>query len=223
MLVIVFFRGKGGSKGQCSRSTLFDPLNILTLNRQASTNRNTEVEGPGTRPSKHGSGSVSFMTTNERLTNTSETPPTVNEVYLHLHTVNHDGVTFIDTRSAAKLQRRRLEFTQATPDQPVDDEAVYFNVAGECSKRRVYGLRSLGRKERRYADPCASTSQMPEMVPRSEFDSVAKQLRQVVAFMQRQFGMTMDEAGLSQPQPPPPPPPPHDQQQPPQIDPTDPP
>ncbi|KAK9093475.1 hypothetical protein Syun_028386 [Stephania yunnanensis] len=59
---------------------------------------------------------------------------------------------------------------------------------------------------------------MPEMVPRSEFDSVVEQLRQ--AFMQRQFGITMDGAGLSQPQPPPPP---HEQQQPPQIDPADPP
>ncbi|KAK9125517.1 hypothetical protein Scep_014363 [Stephania cephalantha] len=107
-------------------------------------------------------------------------------------------------RFYAKLQRRCLEMPQATPDQPVDDEAVYFNVAGECPKGRVYGLRSLGRKKRRYTDPGASTSQMLEMVPRSEFDSVVEQLRQVVAFMQRQFGMTMDGAGLSQPQPPPP-------------------
>ncbi|KAK9150040.1 hypothetical protein Syun_008349 [Stephania yunnanensis] len=58
------------------------------------------------------------------------------------------------------------------------------------------------------------------MVPRSEFDSVVEQLRQVVEFMQRQFGMTMNRAGLSQPQPPPPP---HEQQQPPQTNPTDPP
>ncbi|KAK9167347.1 hypothetical protein Scep_002538 [Stephania cephalantha] len=52
-----------------------------------------------------------------------------------------------------KLQRRRLELTQATLDQPVDDEAVYLNVARECPKGRVYGLGSLGRKKRRYADP----------------------------------------------------------------------
>ncbi|KAK9128176.1 hypothetical protein Syun_016973 [Stephania yunnanensis] len=65
------------------------------------------------------------------------------------------------------LERRRLEPTQATPDQPVDDEAVYFNAAGECPKGRVYGLKSLGRKRRRYADLGASTSQMPEMVARS--------------------------------------------------------
>ncbi|KAK9112045.1 hypothetical protein Scep_019564 [Stephania cephalantha] len=136
-------------------------------------------------------------------TNSSETPPTVNELYLHLHTVNHDGMTFIDTRSERfydRLQRRRLELTQATPDQPVDDEAVYLNVA----------------------DPSASTSQMPKMVPRAEFDIVADQLQKVMAFMHQQFGMTMDGAGISQPQPPPPPPP-HDQQQPPQIDPADPP
>ncbi|KAK9095001.1 hypothetical protein Scep_026470 [Stephania cephalantha] len=77
----------------------------------------------------------------------------------------------------AKLQRRRQELIQATPNQPVDDEAVYYNVAGECPKGRVYGLGSLGRKKRIYADPGASTSQLPEMVPRSEFDSVAEQLR----------------------------------------------
>ncbi|KAK9140865.1 hypothetical protein Scep_010546 [Stephania cephalantha] len=76
----------------------------------------------------------------------------------------------------AKLQRRRQELTQATPDQLVDDEAVYYNVAGEYPRGRVYGLGSLGRKKRRYANPGASTSQMPEMVPRSEFDSVAEQL-----------------------------------------------
>ncbi|KAK9118817.1 hypothetical protein Scep_016910 [Stephania cephalantha] len=200
---------------------------FLARSRQATTNRNTEVEGPGTGPSKHGGGSVSFVTTNERLTDSSETPPTVNELYLHLHTVNHDGMTFIDTRSKRfydRLQRRRQELTQATPDQSVDDEAVYLNVAGECPKGRVYGLGSLGRKKRRYADPGASTSQMPEMVLRAEFDIVVEQLRKVMEFMHQHLGMTMDGAGLSQPTPPPPPPPPpHDQQQPPQIDPADPP
>ncbi|KAK9125532.1 hypothetical protein Scep_014378 [Stephania cephalantha] len=62
----------------------------------------------------------------------------------------------------AKLQRRRQEPTQTTPDQPVDDEAVYYKVAGECPKGRVNGLGSLGRKKRRYADADASTSQNNE-------------------------------------------------------------
>ncbi|KAK9140602.1 hypothetical protein Scep_010283 [Stephania cephalantha] len=118
----------------------------------------------------------------------------------------------------AKLQRRHQELTQATPDQP-----VYFKVAGKCLKRSVYGLGSLGRKKRIYADPSASTSQVSPMVPRSEFDNVAKQLRQVVRFMLSQFGMTMDRVGLSQPPPPPPspPPPPHELQEA-QTDPADP-
>ncbi|KAK9129848.1 hypothetical protein Sjap_010335 [Stephania japonica] len=162
------------------------------------------------------------------LTDSSETPPSVNDLYLHLHTVNHDRTTFIDTRSERfydRLQSRRQELTQATPEQSVDDEAVYLNVAGECSKGRVYGLGSVGRKKRRYGTPGASTSQTPDVVPRAEFNVVAEQLRKVMNFMYQRLGMDMDEIGLAQqqPPPPPPPPPPHDQQQPPQIDPADPP
>ncbi|KAK9135659.1 hypothetical protein Syun_014989 [Stephania yunnanensis] len=58
----------------------------------------------------------------------------------------------------AKHQRRRQELTQTTPDQPVDDEAVYYKVAGDYPKGCVYSLRSLWRKKRRYVDPDASTS-----------------------------------------------------------------
>ncbi|KAK9098771.1 hypothetical protein Syun_025816 [Stephania yunnanensis] len=64
----------------------------------------------------------------------------------------------------AKLQRRRQELTQTTPDQSVDDEAVYYKVAGECPKGRVYSLRSLGRKKRTYVDPDASTSQQRKYI-----------------------------------------------------------
>ncbi|KAK9116379.1 hypothetical protein Sjap_015326 [Stephania japonica] len=197
--------------------------------RQATQNRNTEVEGPGTGPSKHGGGSVSFATTQERLADSSETPPSVNDLYLHLHTVNHDRTTFIDTRSERFYDRlqsaRRRGGDPATPEQSVDDEAVYLNVAGECSKGRVYGLGSVGRKKRRYGTPGASTSQTPDVVPRAEFDVVAEQLRKVMNFMHQHLGMDMDEIGLAQQQPPPPPPtpPPHDQAMPPQIDPADPP
>ncbi|KAK9102906.1 hypothetical protein Sjap_020160 [Stephania japonica] len=105
---------------------------FLARSSQATANRNTEVEGPGTGPSKHSGGSVSFVTTQERL-----------------------------------APEEMSELTCATPDQSVDDEAVYLNVAGECPKGRVYGLGSLRRKKRRYADPGASTSEMPDMVPRA--------------------------------------------------------
>ncbi|KAK9085373.1 hypothetical protein Sjap_025784 [Stephania japonica] len=168
---------------------------FLARSSQATANRNTEVEGLGTGPSKHDGGSVSFVTTQERLNDSSETPPTVNELYLHLHTVNHDRMTFIDTRSE-RFYRRCQELTQATPDQSVDDEAVYLNVVGECPKGRVYGLGSLGRKKRRYVDLGASTSEMPDMVPRAEFNVVLEQLRKVMEFMQR---TSRDEHGRSRP------------------------
>ncbi|KAK9139997.1 hypothetical protein Scep_009678 [Stephania cephalantha] len=66
----------------------------------------------------------------------------------------------------AKLQRRRQELTQTTPDQPVDDEAVYYKVAGgDLSQRMCLSLGSLWRKKRRYVDPMlahpsASTTRM---------------------------------------------------------------
>ncbi|KAK9100746.1 hypothetical protein Scep_024176 [Stephania cephalantha] len=65
-----------------------------------------------------------------------------------------------NTVQRAKLQMRRQELTQTTSDQPMDDEAVYYKVAGECPNGRVYGLGSLGRKKRRYTDVDASTSQV---------------------------------------------------------------
>ncbi|KAK9116037.1 hypothetical protein Sjap_014984 [Stephania japonica] len=137
-------------------------------------NRNTEVEGPGTDP-------------RSTVADSSETPPSVNDLYLHLHTVNHDRTTFIDTRSERfYAPERRQELTRATPEQSVDDEAVYLNVAGECSKGRVYGLGSVGRKKRRYGTPGASTSQTPDVVP-GEFDVVAEQLRKVMNFMHRSW------------------------------------
>ncbi|KAK9158043.1 hypothetical protein Scep_004617 [Stephania cephalantha] len=75
--------------------------------------------------------------------------------------VAFDSDTTTGTLShSAKLQRRRQELTQTTPDQPVDDEAVYYKVAGDCPKGCVYSLKSLWRKKRRYVDLDASTSQM---------------------------------------------------------------
>ncbi|KAK9100027.1 hypothetical protein Scep_023457 [Stephania cephalantha] len=120
---------------------------------------------------------------------------TPNDVFLHVHTKDHDGVTFIDNRSAhihvTKLVKRREEHTQATSDQPIDEEQLYYDAVGVCPKGRVYGLGSLARKTRRYADPGASTSQEP-MVRRSEFDVVVQRLVQFEAFVQSQLGMRMD-------------------------------
>ncbi|KAK9092417.1 hypothetical protein Syun_027328 [Stephania yunnanensis] len=69
------------------------------------------------------------------------------------------ALNYIDFIQKAKLQMRRSEQTQTTLDQPVDDEAVYYKVAGDCPKGCVYSLKSLWRKKRRYVYPDASTSQ----------------------------------------------------------------
>ncbi|KAK9140038.1 hypothetical protein Scep_009719 [Stephania cephalantha] len=81
---------------------------------------------------------------------------TSNDVFLHVHMKDHDGVTFIDNRSSQfHLVRRREEHTQATPDQPIDEKQLYYDATRECSKGRVYGLGSLAKRKRRYEDPGA--------------------------------------------------------------------
>ncbi|KAK9090620.1 hypothetical protein Sjap_023797 [Stephania japonica] len=102
----------------------------------------------------------------------------------------------------AQLERRRQELTQATLNQSVDEMALYYDMVGDCPKGRFYGLGSLGSRKRRYDALGASMSQ-ESMVSRLKFDNIADQLRQVVAFKQSQFGMTMDGVGPSQPPPPP--------------------
>ncbi|KAK9118791.1 hypothetical protein Scep_016884 [Stephania cephalantha] len=111
----------------------------------------------------------------------------------------------------AKLVRRCEEHTQATPDQSIDEEQLYYDAAGSCPKGRVYGLGSLVRKTRRYVDPGASTSQEP-MVRRSEFDAVVQRLARFEAFVQSHLGMRMDFGAKTSQAPPPPPPQEHHQQ-----------
>ncbi|KAK9112219.1 hypothetical protein Scep_019738 [Stephania cephalantha] len=119
---------------------------------------------------------------------------TPNDIFFHGHTKDHDGVTFIDNRSAlfhVKLLRRHEEHTQATPNRPIDEKQLYYDAAGECSKGRVYGLGSLAERKRRYEDPGASTSWKP-MVRSSELDAVVQRLKQFEAFVQSKLGMRMD-------------------------------
>ncbi|KAK9119139.1 hypothetical protein Scep_017232 [Stephania cephalantha] len=63
---------------------------------------------------------------------------TPNDVFLHVHMKDHDGVTFIDSRSTrfhlTKLVRRRKEHTQATPDQPIEKEQLYYDAAGSAQR-----------------------------------------------------------------------------------------
>ncbi|KAK9104833.1 hypothetical protein Scep_021677 [Stephania cephalantha] len=91
---------------------------------------------------------------------------TPNDVFLHVHTKDNDGVTFIDSRSArfhvsVLANGAREEHTQTTPDQLIDEKQLYYDAAGECPKGRVCGLGSLAKMKKRYEDPGASTSPEP--------------------------------------------------------------
>ncbi|KAK9151053.1 LOW QUALITY PROTEIN: hypothetical protein Syun_009362 [Stephania yunnanensis] len=88
---------------------------------KASHNRKNEKGGPSTCPSKHTGGTRSFWTYEDGLALDREEDDEVtpNDVFLYVHMKDHDGVTFIDNRSArfhAELIRRREEHTQATPN-----------------------------------------------------------------------------------------------------------
>ncbi|KAK9109772.1 hypothetical protein Sjap_017832 [Stephania japonica] len=52
----------------------------------------------------------------------------------------------------AEIERRRVELTQATPDQPVDEMQLYYDALGDCPKGRVYGLGSYCSTKRRFRD-----------------------------------------------------------------------
>ncbi|KAK9087185.1 hypothetical protein Syun_029579 [Stephania yunnanensis] len=90
-----------------------------------------------------------------------------------------------------EIVRRREEHTQATSDQPIDENQLYYDAAGECSKGRVYGLESLAKMRRRYEDLSASTSR-ETMLRHSKLDGVVQRLAQFEAFVQSQLGMRMD-------------------------------
>ncbi|KAK9087283.1 hypothetical protein Syun_029677 [Stephania yunnanensis] len=62
--------------------------------------------------------------------------------YLALITVLfYWAVTKTNFFEAKHQIRRHQELTQTTPDQPLDDEAVYYKVAGDRPKGCVYSVR----------------------------------------------------------------------------------
>ncbi|KAK9089011.1 hypothetical protein Scep_028093 [Stephania cephalantha] len=69
--------------------------------KKYSHNRKSEKGGPGTGPSKHTvCGTRSFRTYEDilALDKDEDDEVTPNDVFIHVHTKDHDGVTFIDSR-----------------------------------------------------------------------------------------------------------------------------
>ncbi|KAK9142384.1 hypothetical protein Syun_011784 [Stephania yunnanensis] len=89
-------------------------------------------------------------------------------------------VLLLDPNLIIKLTSLRAH--QAIPDQPIDEEQLYYDAVGECPKGRVYGLGSLAKRKRRYEDPGAVKSRKP-MVRRSEFDAILQRFTQFEPFV----------------------------------------
>ncbi|KAK9133475.1 hypothetical protein Scep_013003 [Stephania cephalantha] len=140
-------------------------------------NRKNEKGSPGTGPSKHTCGTRSFRT--------------------------YEDILALDKDEDDERSFMREKHTQATPDQPINKEQLYYDAAGNCPKGRVYGLGSLVRKKRRYVE---------SMVRHSEFDAVVQRLSHFEAFVLSQLGMRMDFGANTSQAPPPPPPQEHHEQ-----------
>ncbi|KAK9169640.1 hypothetical protein Syun_001780 [Stephania yunnanensis] len=113
---------------------------------QMSSNRKSEVGGPGTGILLHSTGSISARQHGDTLEKKLQRRPTWKEMFRYLHTHVHNGQSFVDQRSAkidAELTQRLEEMSTQTPDTSIDEDAVYLEVVQEV-KGRVYGLGSQG-------------------------------------------------------------------------------
>ncbi|KAK9149307.1 hypothetical protein Scep_008064 [Stephania cephalantha] len=167
--------GQGGTPHIVKFPIIIESVGYVTIGQ-------AHISGPVSKKASHNKKAKRAA---QALDKDEDDEVTPNDVFIHVHTKDHDGVTFIDSGSS-----QFHEHTQATPDQLIDEEQLYYDAAGVCPKGRVYGIGSLARKTRGYADPSASTSQKP----------------------MSQLGMRMDFGANTSQAPPPPPPQEHHQQ-----------
>ncbi|KAK9157907.1 hypothetical protein Scep_004481 [Stephania cephalantha] len=112
---------------------------------QMSTNRKSEMEGPGTGISLHSARSISARQHGDTLDKKLKRRLTRKEMFRHLHTHGHDGQTFVDRRDA-ELTRRLEEMSTQTPDTSIDEDVVYLEVVPEV--KGPYGPHELEELQR---------------------------------------------------------------------------
>ncbi|KAK9140307.1 hypothetical protein Scep_009988 [Stephania cephalantha] len=119
---------------------------------KASHNRKNEKGGPGTSPSKHTGGTRSFRTYEDilALDKDEDYEVTPNDVFLHVHTKYHDGVTYINSRSAqfhfeAFVQSHlgmRMDFgantSHAPPPPPPQEHHQQIGMDPACSPQQQH-------------------------------------------------------------------------------------
>ncbi|KAK9111843.1 hypothetical protein Scep_019362 [Stephania cephalantha] len=136
--------------------------NFKAWSEKASHNRITEKGGPGTGPSKHTGGTRSFRTYEDilALDKDEEDEVTPNDVFLNVHTKDHDGMTFIDNRSAytindfgAKLEEEEI----STSHEPMVRRSEFDAVVQRLVQFKAFVQSQL----RMCMDFGANTSQAP--------------------------------------------------------------
>ncbi|XP_050225606.1 uncharacterized protein LOC126675074 [Mercurialis annua] len=110
---------------------------------------------PGAGPSTHAGGSRSMTQLKRILTEKEGREPTAPELFLYTHTKDHDGITFIDQKSAhayarfqAMVSSIRAAASQSvdgesssSPTLPIDENMIWLEAEG--SKQRVIALAHL--------------------------------------------------------------------------------
>ncbi|XP_073130755.1 uncharacterized protein [Henckelia pumila] len=120
------------------------------LSRTYGNNRRSEPAGPGTGPAKHIAGSRPYAVHAASLRQELNRDP--NSYELHLKTHRRQNGTFVDSKSqqiSEEVERRIIEsfplsHTGEEQHCPTADEvnAIYFDVVGGVSHRRIYGIGS---------------------------------------------------------------------------------
>ncbi|KAK9116376.1 hypothetical protein Sjap_015323 [Stephania japonica] len=187
-----------------------------------SANRMAEKGDPGTSISLYNCGSISATEHKRTLAIRLERDPTYPEDFRYLHTITHDGHTFVDQRLErvdANITRRMEELAQ-TQETHIDKNSIYLQVVKPV-KGRVYELGSQG-----YITLGASSSHgMPTYGPHEnetlgrDFERVQEEiLRDITACRQenqelreryaRMEALVFERFGItpSSTEPPPPPP-----------------
>ncbi|XP_073122063.1 uncharacterized protein [Henckelia pumila] len=134
------------------------------LSRAYRNNRWSEPAGPGTGPAKHIAGSRPYAVHAASLRQELNRDP--NSYELHLKTHRRLNGTFVDGKSLQISEEFERRITDSFPLRHIGEEqhcptanevnAIYFDVVGGVSHRRVYGIGST-----------AQTIFSDEMTPRS--------------------------------------------------------
>lgn len=94
----------------------------------------------------HTSGSASHSNVAIKFEKQLGHPPSCFELFVHTHTKNHDGMTFLVDRAEQihdTFERRREELVLI--GEEFDENELYYQVVGgHDRKRRLYGLGSYG-------------------------------------------------------------------------------